>query len=198
MAWTTPGTAVAGDVLTAAFWNSDVRDNMMAGHPIVTSSTRPASPFEGQMIYETDTDKVLVYTGSTWIAVVNTITGSAVSVVGRSANSTGERADITASADNQVLRRASGALGFGTIPVSSVSGIQYGVVTPNAAFDTTVTFSPAFTSTPSISLTYNSPPFGNATCYISSPSASSFVTNARDSGGLRTSGGTLHWIAVGL
>jgi hypothetical protein len=27
MAWTTPGTAVAGNVLTAAFWNSDVRDN---------------------------------------------------------------------------------------------------------------------------------------------------------------------------
>jgi hypothetical protein len=27
MAWTTPGTAVAGDVLTAAFWNSNVRDN---------------------------------------------------------------------------------------------------------------------------------------------------------------------------
>jgi hypothetical protein len=30
MAWTTPGTAVAGDVLTAAFWNSNVRDNTNA------------------------------------------------------------------------------------------------------------------------------------------------------------------------
>lgn len=28
MAWTTPGTAVAGDVLTAAFWNEQVRDNL--------------------------------------------------------------------------------------------------------------------------------------------------------------------------
>ena len=28
MAWTTPGTAVAGDVLTAAFWNAQVRDNL--------------------------------------------------------------------------------------------------------------------------------------------------------------------------
>lgn len=28
MAWTTPGTAVAGAVLTAAFWNEQVRDNM--------------------------------------------------------------------------------------------------------------------------------------------------------------------------
>jgi hypothetical protein len=30
MAWTTPGTAVAGDVLTAAFWNTNVRDNSNA------------------------------------------------------------------------------------------------------------------------------------------------------------------------
>jgi len=30
MAWTTPGTAVAGNVLTAALWNSDVRDNSAA------------------------------------------------------------------------------------------------------------------------------------------------------------------------
>jgi len=28
MAFTTPGTAVAGEVLTAAFWNTNVRDNM--------------------------------------------------------------------------------------------------------------------------------------------------------------------------
>jgi len=30
MAWTTPGTATAGEVLTAAFWNTNVRDNLSA------------------------------------------------------------------------------------------------------------------------------------------------------------------------
>jgi hypothetical protein len=30
MAWTTPGTATAGSVLTAAFWNTQVRDNTNA------------------------------------------------------------------------------------------------------------------------------------------------------------------------
>ena len=34
---------------------------------VCTSSTRPATPYEGQMIYETDTDKVLVYNGTAWI-----------------------------------------------------------------------------------------------------------------------------------
>jgi hypothetical protein len=33
---------------------------------VCTSSTRPASPFEGQVIYETDTDLVQVYNGSGW------------------------------------------------------------------------------------------------------------------------------------
>ncbi len=30
MAWTTPGTATAGEVLTASFWNTNVRDNLLA------------------------------------------------------------------------------------------------------------------------------------------------------------------------
>jgi len=34
---------------------------------VCTSSTRPASPYEGQVIYETDTDKTLVWNGSGWV-----------------------------------------------------------------------------------------------------------------------------------
>jgi hypothetical protein len=40
------------------------------GAPIVcTSGTRPASPFEGQFIYETDTDRVYAYNGAAWIYI---------------------------------------------------------------------------------------------------------------------------------
>jgi len=39
------------------------------GVEIVTSGTRPASPFDGMQIYETDTKKVLVYNGSAWVEV---------------------------------------------------------------------------------------------------------------------------------
>ncbi len=38
------------------------------GTIICTSSTRPASPVEGQTIYETDTDRQLVWNGSAWLA----------------------------------------------------------------------------------------------------------------------------------
>jgi hypothetical protein len=34
---------------------------------VCTSSTRPSSPVEGMTIYETDTDKVYVHNGTTWI-----------------------------------------------------------------------------------------------------------------------------------
>ena len=34
---------------------------------VCTSSTRPASPYEGQVIFETDTDKMLVWNGSSWV-----------------------------------------------------------------------------------------------------------------------------------
>lgn len=38
------------------------------GTIICTSTTRPASPFEGQTIYETDNDRQLVWNGSAWVA----------------------------------------------------------------------------------------------------------------------------------
>lgn len=35
---------------------------------VCTSTTRPSAPYEGMMIYETDTDKTLVYNGSSWLS----------------------------------------------------------------------------------------------------------------------------------
>lgn len=34
---------------------------------VVTSSTRPSAPYEGQLIFETDTDRLAAYDGSTWV-----------------------------------------------------------------------------------------------------------------------------------
>ena len=34
---------------------------------VCTSTTRPTVPYEGQLIYETDTDRLLSYNGSAWI-----------------------------------------------------------------------------------------------------------------------------------
>lgn len=48
---------------------------------------------------------------------------AATSVIGRSANSVGNPADIAASSDGDVLRRAGSVLGFGAIPQASVTSL---------------------------------------------------------------------------
>ena len=87
MAWTTPGTATAGEVLTAAFWNTNVRDNSLMGSPVFTNeAARDAAipaPVEGQMCYLTTptvpaatgsstfvpTGIRTIYNGSVWVCV---------------------------------------------------------------------------------------------------------------------------------
>jgi hypothetical protein len=45
-----------------------ISNNASALRPgICTSTTRPTTPYEGQVIYETDTDKTLVWNGSAWV-----------------------------------------------------------------------------------------------------------------------------------
>lgn len=56
-------TVADGDVLTASFVNTNYRDQVVS---TVTSGTRPAGT-EGQIIYETDTDKLYIYSGSGWV-----------------------------------------------------------------------------------------------------------------------------------
>lgn len=44
---------------------SNVGSGLRSG--VCTSTTRPATPYEGQVIYETDTDRVLVWNASSWV-----------------------------------------------------------------------------------------------------------------------------------
>ena len=48
---------------------------------VCTSSTRPASPFTGQMIFETDTNRVAVYNGSSWVVLADADTPSGLELV---------------------------------------------------------------------------------------------------------------------
>jgi hypothetical protein len=56
---------VAGEKPTAAKLNA-VSDQTVI---VCTSSTRPASPTEGMVIVETDTDLMYLYSGSAWVAI---------------------------------------------------------------------------------------------------------------------------------
>ena len=49
---------------------------------VCTSTTRPSNPFEGQMIYETDTDMVAIWNGTAWrqLAAATATSGSVLQV----------------------------------------------------------------------------------------------------------------------
>jgi len=57
--------------------SSYIAPSAIAKPGVCTSSTRPASPYEGQYIYETDTDKTLFWNGSLWKEIVLTTMGAA-------------------------------------------------------------------------------------------------------------------------
>ena len=68
---TKPGYTDAVDI-------ADINDNMddidaAIGASVVTSTTRPSSPYTGQIIYETDTALTLVWDGDSWEAAGGTV-----------------------------------------------------------------------------------------------------------------------------
>ena len=82
-------------------------------------------------------DIVVTGSGSVWTIDANSVTSSKIaanevadadirqsaglSVLGRSANSTGNIADITAGSDNYVLRRSGTSIGFGTVAAGGIA-----------------------------------------------------------------------------
>lgn len=98
---------------------------------------------DGDINYLIDAVNVLYDTAVTSALPDGSVTNAklanrgACSVIGRSANSSGVPADISAAADGNVLVRASGALTFGTV---ATAGITDAAVTTVKIADTNVTF----------------------------------------------------------
>jgi hypothetical protein len=83
MAWTTPGTAVAGEVLTAAFWNEQVRDNIaeLNDHTLLIGSatTAQSSVVNTDVTYDAAT---ITVTPGRWLLLAGlSLTGSAADAV---------------------------------------------------------------------------------------------------------------------
>ena len=58
---------------------SNVSNGLRSG--VCTSSTRPTAPYEGQMIYETDTNRVLVWDNAAWVMIADTDTPPGLELV---------------------------------------------------------------------------------------------------------------------
>jgi hypothetical protein len=91
-----------------------------------------ATPSGGGGISDGDYGDITVSSGGTvWTIDANAVTNgdlrqsAGLSVIGRSANTTGDVADITAATDGHVLRLSGTTLGFGLVPAPSVSAEGY-------------------------------------------------------------------------
>lgn len=94
-----------------------------------TTGARPAAANSGRIIWNTTTGNAQGDTGAGWVDLgigTNTVLdanfrqSAGLSVVGRSANTTGNTADITG-VDGQVLRVSGTTLGFGTIVAAGLA-----------------------------------------------------------------------------
>lgn len=53
--------------------NIDLNKNQLLNHTLHNATSNPSSPSEGQIYYNTSTDKVLVYNGSAWVSIAGDI-----------------------------------------------------------------------------------------------------------------------------
>jgi hypothetical protein len=109
------------------------------------SPRRPISStkIDGDFNYLIDAVNTLYDTAVSGVVADNSITdaklrdSAGLSVIGRSANTSGNPADIVAASDNQVLRRSGTSIGFGQV---ATAGVEDAAITSVKIADTNVTF----------------------------------------------------------
>jgi hypothetical protein len=62
---------------------------------VCTSTTRPSNPYEGQMIYETDTDLLRIWDGASWVETVSMLTKAPRGVMAYASSTTATTATST-------------------------------------------------------------------------------------------------------
>ena len=77
--------------------NIDLNKNQLLNHTLHNATTDPSTPNEGQIYYNTTSDKVLVYNGSAWVSIAGDITGV---TAGTYLNGGGTTGDLTINHDD--------------------------------------------------------------------------------------------------
>ena len=153
---TTERTAITSPIVGQCVWDSDLRQLMVymnattgnawqpIGNSIVcASTTRPVTPFEGQEIYETDTNRSWTYNGAAFVPNDMVFTTEAARDAAITSPTEGMRAYLTAS----TVAAATGATTTVPTGVQTIyNGTNWVCVTPVGAFSIINTANTASTS----------------------------------------------------
>jgi len=122
----TTGAVTLGGTLAVANGGTGVTTSTGSGSVVLSTSPTLTTPNLGTPSAATLTNATGLPTAG---LVDNAVTNAklrdsaALSVIGRSANTTGDPADIAAGTDHQVLRRSGTALGFGAVALNQAAAI---------------------------------------------------------------------------
>jgi len=103
---------------------SNIASNLRPG--ICTSSTRPTTPYEGQVIYETDTNRTLVWDNAAWISLAQSAGSGLVKIKPTSVSGTG-----ASLLDNGTVKVSSGGTTFTIVGCFNADFESYEVVVSN-------------------------------------------------------------------
>lgn len=110
------------DDVDVADLNANADDiDAVIGAPVVTSTTRPGSPFTGQLIYESDTSNTLVWDGTAWQTV------SSSSLLAETTEKTADYTLVLGDA-GKVVQMNKTTAGIVTIPLNSSVAYPAGTV----------------------------------------------------------------------
>ena len=109
--------------------NIDLNKNQLLNHTLHNATSNPSSPSEGQIYYNTSTDKVLVYNGSAWISIAGDITAVTSATTNQLTVANGTGPDVSLAIVTGAVANGGTALATGDQIYDFVIGQNYSTTT---------------------------------------------------------------------
>lgn len=109
--------------------NIDLNKNQLLNHTLHNATSNPSSPSEGQIYYNTSTDKVLVYNGSAWVSIAGDIESVSTTTASQLTVTNGTGPDVSLAIVTGAVANGGTALATGDQIYDFVIGQNYSTTT---------------------------------------------------------------------